>query len=190
MFSLYFLYVSFTRPGPTTTGLPGNAASVARYDGQRHWIVNTDTVSEGKKRRRNCKMCLENGKRDAKTLFMCEKCSVPLHALCFKESIFSIVLCTHYIGVNGFYKLIGEGIQLSCSCPIRAWELYLLSNQSLLAQHYELYISLGLPSQMTKCLIEILYFDLYFSIFDFVFLYFCSLYTVNFDTNTNKFVCV
>ena len=43
---------------------------------------------------------------------------------------------------------------------------------------------------MTKCLIEILYFDLYFSIFDFVFLYFCSLYTVNFDTNTNKFVCV
>ena len=31
---------------------------------------------------------------------------------------------------------------------------------------------------MTKCLIKILYFD-------FVFLYFCNLYSVNFDTNIN-----
>ena len=37
------------------------------------------------------------------------------------------------VGVNGYYKLlplIGQEIQLSSSCPIRARQLYLLSNHS------------------------------------------------------------
>ena len=51
-----------------------------------HWIVNTDVNEANKPKRRNCKLCAENGKKDAKTLFQCGKCNVPLHALCFKES--------------------------------------------------------------------------------------------------------
>lgn len=58
-----------------------------RYDGLNHWIQNTEEDANGKPRRRNCKKCSLDGRHDAKTLFMCEKCKVPLHANCFKESV-------------------------------------------------------------------------------------------------------
>lgn len=57
-----------------------------RYDGLHHWIVSTELDDAGKPRRRNCKMCAEEGKKDSKALFLCEKCHVPLHSHCFKES--------------------------------------------------------------------------------------------------------
>ena len=36
-------------------------------------------------RRRNCKQCTLDGSKDNKTVYMCEKCKVPLHTYCFKR---------------------------------------------------------------------------------------------------------
>ena len=45
-------------------------------------MVDTE-VRNGKKVNRNCKMCTEMGKKDAKAVNMCLKCEVPLHPKCF-----------------------------------------------------------------------------------------------------------
>jgi hypothetical protein len=45
-------------------------------------MVDTE-VRNGKKVHRNCKMCTEMGKKDAKAVNMCMKCEVPLHPKCF-----------------------------------------------------------------------------------------------------------
>ena len=45
-------------------------------------MVDTE-VRNGKKVARNCKMCLERGKKDYKAVNMCSKCDVPLHPKCF-----------------------------------------------------------------------------------------------------------
>ena len=57
----------------------------ARYDCLSHWIVSTEADSKGVPKRRNCKQCSDEGRKDNKTLLMCEKCVVPLHHHCFKE---------------------------------------------------------------------------------------------------------
>jgi hypothetical protein len=49
-----------------------------------HWVVSTEEDAAGKAKRRNCKMCHLKGKADLKSVFMCEKCEVPLHTHCFK----------------------------------------------------------------------------------------------------------
>jgi hypothetical protein len=36
-------------------------------------------------KRRNCKKCSMEGKKDYKSTYMCEKCDVPLHIACFKQ---------------------------------------------------------------------------------------------------------
>jgi len=59
----------------------------ARFDRMDHWIISTEADSKGAPKRRNCKQCANEGKRDNKTLLMCEKCAVPLHHHCFKEII-------------------------------------------------------------------------------------------------------
>ena len=63
------------------TGILG----IVRYDCLNHWIVQNENDSNGQPRRRNCKQCTLNGKRGNKTVYMCEKCSVPLHTHCFKN---------------------------------------------------------------------------------------------------------
>lgn len=60
----------------------------ARFDRQDHWIVSTEDDGRGAPKRRNCKQCSNEGKPDRKTLLMCEKCGVPLHHHCFKETNF------------------------------------------------------------------------------------------------------
>ena len=49
-----------------------------------HWIVETELNKHGKRTTRNCKMCLEMGKKDAKAVNICMKCNVPLHPKCFR----------------------------------------------------------------------------------------------------------
>lgn len=64
--------------------LVGGEPPESRFDNLGHWIVSTQLDAAGKAKRRNCKMCYLNGKADLKTVFMCEKCEVPLHTHCFK----------------------------------------------------------------------------------------------------------
>ena len=40
-------------------------------------------VRDGKHVRRNCKLCSELGRKDAKAVNVCTKCGVPLHPNCF-----------------------------------------------------------------------------------------------------------
>ena len=62
----------------------GHSMDVAskRFDG----IISIEGV------RTNCRQCHVMGKKDAKTLFKCEKCCVGLNAQCFKERIRLICL--------------------------------------------------------------------------------------------------
>jgi hypothetical protein len=59
-----------------------------RFDGQNHWIEGTELDASGKSKRRNCRYCALQKKADMKTVFLCEKCKVPLHIHCFKDRIF------------------------------------------------------------------------------------------------------
>jgi hypothetical protein len=67
----------------------------ARFDGLNHWIGSTEEQN-GKPQRRNCKNCANEGKRDMKTVLLCEKCQVPLHVHCFKEKIHALQFQTDY----------------------------------------------------------------------------------------------
>lgn len=52
-----------------------------RLDGMSHWPAYTDN-----KKRRNCRQCTFDGKRDNKTNFICSKCEIPLHVpSCFQK---------------------------------------------------------------------------------------------------------
>ena len=73
--------------GQRAIDLPPEVQNKVRYDGLNHWPVNTELDDKGKHKRRNCKKCAEDKKADAKTLFICEKCKVPLHIQCFKVFI-------------------------------------------------------------------------------------------------------
>lgn len=64
---------------------PSLQAEHCRFDGFNHWITSTENDKTGKPSRRNCKQCCLKGRQDAKCLFMCEKCKVPLHTHCFKD---------------------------------------------------------------------------------------------------------
>ncbi len=70
---------------------PVRRRSVVGNDGETrfdnlggHWIVSTEEDTASKAKRRNCKMCHLKGKADLKSVYMCEKCEVPLHTHCFK----------------------------------------------------------------------------------------------------------
>jgi hypothetical protein len=63
-------------------------AEGARFDGLNHWMVGTELDAAGKNRRRNCRHCALQKKPDMKTVYLCEKCKVPLHVHCFKGRIF------------------------------------------------------------------------------------------------------
>ena len=41
----------------------------------------------GKAHRKNCKHCYSTTKQRLKTVYQCEKCTVPLHVHCFKEGL-------------------------------------------------------------------------------------------------------
>jgi hypothetical protein len=56
-----------------------------RFDGKNHWIVSTELDQKGQAKRRNCKQCTLEGKKDLKSVNMCEKCEMPLHVHCFKK---------------------------------------------------------------------------------------------------------
>ena len=66
--------------------------TVARFDRFDHWPVPTELDQKGQPRRRNCKQCSLDGKKDMKCVNLCEKCNVPLHHHCFKERIQSIFM--------------------------------------------------------------------------------------------------
>jgi len=51
-------------------------------------MEGTELDASGKGKRRNCRYCALQKKPDMKTVFVCEKCKVPLHIHCFKERIF------------------------------------------------------------------------------------------------------
>ena len=76
---------------PTIKRRPSLAPPDDRFDGLNHWIVSTGPgEGEGqgqnpKPKRRNCKQCTLDGHKDNKTVYMCEKCKVPLHIFCFKK---------------------------------------------------------------------------------------------------------
>ncbi|XP_023348132.1 piggyBac transposable element-derived protein 3 [Eurytemora carolleeae] len=70
---------------PQRTRFSSGPTNGLRYDGLNHWIVSTESNSQGKSSRRNCKHCTNEGKRDSKTLLKCEKCMVPLHQHYFKD---------------------------------------------------------------------------------------------------------
>lgn len=80
----------FTKHGKSPARKRNSCAGVegveTRFDGLNHWIGNTGEVG-GKPQRRNCRQCHIEGKRDMKTILLCEKCMVPLHTHCFKEKI-------------------------------------------------------------------------------------------------------
>lgn len=63
-------------------------AEGARFDGLNHWMVGTELDAAGKNRRRKCRHCALQKKPDMKTVYLCEKCKVPLHVHCFKGRIF------------------------------------------------------------------------------------------------------
>ena len=77
---------------PSKNGRKSSLQSEQRFDRLDHWPVSTEQDEKGQPKRRNCKMCSLDGKKDMKTLFMCEKCKVPLHQHCFKEKIHSNTL--------------------------------------------------------------------------------------------------
>jgi hypothetical protein len=52
--------------------------------------VPTELDQKGQAKRRNCRQCFLEGKKDMKAVFMCDKCTVPLHTHCFKERILYI----------------------------------------------------------------------------------------------------
>jgi hypothetical protein len=82
----------------------------ARYDQLGHWVANTEQDAAGKFKRRNCKMCALLKKADFKTVYLCEKCQVPLHVPgCFKEKD----LCLVFWSTFGLEGGGGEGIILS-----------------------------------------------------------------------------
>jgi DNA excision repair protein ERCC-6 len=64
---------------------PSLKAEHSRFDGLNHWITSTEKDKKGKSMRRNCKQCCIKKKKDAKCMFMCQKCGVPLHTHCFKK---------------------------------------------------------------------------------------------------------
>ena len=63
---------------PYNRGIRHVPVAKLRYDNVGHMIV---PLNGG---RSNCKHCHEQGKKDSKSLFKCEKCSVGLHVQCFK----------------------------------------------------------------------------------------------------------
>lgn len=77
---------------PTRKRLSNGPDTEARFDGKEHWVVNTEEDAAGKFKRRNCKHCALSGKHDMKTVYLCEKCKVPLHIFCFKERIRSFLI--------------------------------------------------------------------------------------------------
>ncbi len=64
---------------------PSSVSPDIRLDGLNHWICGTEVGNGGYAKRRNCKQCTKEGRKDNKTVFMCEKCAVPLHTNCFKK---------------------------------------------------------------------------------------------------------
>jgi hypothetical protein len=65
-----------------------------RFDRLDHWITNTEEDAAGKFKRRNCRNCSLNKKPDSKTVYLCDKCKVPLHTFCFKARIHELVGCS------------------------------------------------------------------------------------------------
>ena len=92
--------------------LPDN--SNRRYDEHNHLIIGIFDEA-GKAHRRNCKQCYSTTKQLLKTMYQCEKCTVPLHVHCFKEGLILstyilIHSCFHYClhsnnyaSINSFY---------------------------------------------------------------------------------------
>jgi hypothetical protein len=66
------------------TGPKKPTLSGPRFDGMNHWIVGTQMDKNGKPSRRNCRQCHLDGKKEMKTVTICEKCDAPLHTFCFK----------------------------------------------------------------------------------------------------------
>ena len=75
---------------PALKKLPGPATDEQQYDGMNHWIGQ---LEDGKKKRRNCKVCYQLLKKEMKTPYFCKKCNVALHVLCFEELQMIIILC-------------------------------------------------------------------------------------------------
>ena len=69
---------------PLASG-PKKISAGSRFDGLNHWITSTAEAATGKSSRRNCKQCHLEGKKEAKAVFICRKCDVPLHVQCFEE---------------------------------------------------------------------------------------------------------
>lgn len=66
----------------------------------------TELDQKQQPKRRNCKQCALEGKKDLKSVNMCEKCQVPLHVHCFKERIFC--------GIINYFRLEQVSFYLFC----------------------------------------------------------------------------
>ncbi len=78
MFTTYGTPLQFRRR-------PSLVSPNVRLVGLNHWICGTEAGNGRQDKSRNCKQCTKEGCKDNKTVFMCEKCAVPLHTNCFKK---------------------------------------------------------------------------------------------------------
>ena len=99
------MFTTHGRP-PQFKKRPSVVSPLTRWDGLNHWICGTELDHGGRAKRRNCKQCTNEGRKDNKTVFMCEKCSVPLHTNCFKDRIHCIYYLTISLGTFIFYNFI------------------------------------------------------------------------------------
>ena len=95
--------VRAVRVPPRQERVSSGPTDAARYDRLDHWIVSTEADSKGVPKRRNCKQCANEGKKDNKTLLLCEKCSVPLHHHCFKGINFLPLIFENYFCRNFYF---------------------------------------------------------------------------------------
>jgi len=94
-------------PRSLPLGIAGPLGDQVRYDGLNHIPVHVEEGNnrnrhEGPAKRKNCKFCAMTGRRSMKTVFMCEKCAVPLHIRegpgqnCFKAN-FHNTFFSHFV---------------------------------------------------------------------------------------------
>ena len=85
--------------------LTGALAKEVRFDGFNHRITSTELDEQRTAVRKSCKQCYLLEKRGMKASFKCEKCGVPLHALCFKDN-FKNCCYFIYFHISDFYQYL------------------------------------------------------------------------------------
>ena len=74
-----------THSSPPIKKRISQVSSNLRFDGLEHWIVSMDESNRAKGC--NCRKCTLDSNRNLKSMFICEKCKVPLCTYCFKDHL-------------------------------------------------------------------------------------------------------